>query len=99
MNAPVRLTDTTLRDGSHAVKHQFSVAQVRAVAAGLDTAGVEVIEVTHGDGLDGSSFNYGFSGTDELELDPRRGRDGDQGPDRRAAAAGAGHGAPSPRSV
>ncbi|BDY30166.1 4-hydroxy-2-oxovalerate aldolase [Mycolicibacterium mageritense] len=68
MNAPVRLTDTTLRDGSHAVKHQFSVAQVRAVAAGLDTAGVEVIEVTHGDGLDGSSFNYGFSGTDELEL-------------------------------
>ncbi|WP_066903867.1 4-hydroxy-2-oxovalerate aldolase [Mycolicibacterium houstonense] len=68
MNAPVRLTDTTLRDGSHAVKHQFSVAQVRAVAAGLDAAGVEVIEVTHGDGLDGSSFNYGFSGTDELEL-------------------------------
>ncbi|MGV0676268.1 4-hydroxy-2-oxovalerate aldolase [Mycolicibacterium fortuitum] len=68
MNTPVRLTDTTLRDGSHAVKHQFSVAQVRAVAAGLDAAGVEVIEVTHGDGLDGSSFNYGFSGTDELEL-------------------------------
>lgn len=68
MNTPIRLTDTTLRDGSHAVKHQFSVAQVRAVAAGLDAAGIEVIEVTHGDGLDGSSFNYGFSGTDELEL-------------------------------
>ncbi|MGB8408148.1 MAG: 4-hydroxy-2-oxovalerate aldolase [Mycobacterium sp.] len=68
MNAPIRLTDTTLRDGSHAVKHQFSVAQVRAVAAGLDAAGIEVIEVTHGDGLDGSSFNYGFSGTDELDL-------------------------------
>ncbi|MUL46096.1 4-hydroxy-2-oxovalerate aldolase [Mycobacterium sp. CBMA293] len=68
MNAPIRLTDTTLRDGSHAVKHQFTVAQVRAVAAGLDAAGIEVIEVTHGDGLDGSSFNYGFSGTDELEL-------------------------------
>lgn len=68
MNAPIRLTDTTLRDGSHAVKYEFSVAQVRAVAAGLDAAGIEVIEVTHGDGLDGSSFNYGFSGTDELEL-------------------------------
>jgi len=68
MNAPVRLTDTTLRDGSHAVKHQFTTAQVRDVVAGLDAAGIEIIEVTHGDGLSGSTFNYGFSGTDELTL-------------------------------
>ncbi len=68
MSAPIRLTDTTLRDGSHAVKHQFSVSQVRDIVAGLDDAGVQVIEVTHGDGLAGSSFNYGFSGTAELEL-------------------------------
>jgi 4-hydroxy 2-oxovalerate aldolase len=68
MNAPVRLTDTTLRDGSHAVRHQFSVIEVRDVVAGLDDAGIEVIEVSHGDGLAGSSFNYGFSGTDEMEL-------------------------------
>jgi 4-hydroxy 2-oxovalerate aldolase len=68
MNAPVRLTDTTLRDGSHAVAHQFTREQVRDVVAGLDAAGMPVIEVTHGDGLAGSSFNYGFSGTDEIEL-------------------------------
>lgn len=64
----VRITDTTLRDGSHAVSHRFTVPQVRTVVRALDDAGVEVIEVSHGDGLGGSSFNYGFSTTPELEL-------------------------------
>jgi 4-hydroxy 2-oxovalerate aldolase len=68
MTPHVQLTDTTLRDGSHAVRHKFSCAQVHDIVAALDAAGVEVIEVSHGDGLAGSSFNYGFSGTDELEL-------------------------------
>ncbi|WP_232667042.1 4-hydroxy-2-oxovalerate aldolase [Pseudonocardia sp. TRM90224] len=64
----VRITDTTLRDGSHAMSHRFTEAQVRDTVRALDRAGVEVIEVSHGDGLGGSSFNYGFSGTDELTL-------------------------------
>ncbi|AXV06694.1 4-hydroxy-2-oxovalerate aldolase [Euzebya pacifica] len=63
-----RLTDSTLRDGSHAVHHQFTAGQVRSVVVALDKAGVPVIEVTHGDGLGGSSFNYGFSGTREMDL-------------------------------
>ena len=64
----VRLTDTTLRDGSHAMRHRFTVQQVRDIVRALDEANIEVIEVTHGDGLGGSSFNYGFSLVDTFEL-------------------------------
>lgn len=64
----VRLTDTCLRDGSHAKRHQFTVDHVRSIVAALDRVGVPVIEVTHGDGLGGSTYNYGFSRVDELEL-------------------------------
>ena len=64
----LRITDSTLRDGSHAMSHQFTEEQVRGVVSALDRAGVQVIEVTHGDGLGGSSFNYGFSLVDELDL-------------------------------
>ena len=64
----IRVTDSTLRDGSHAVHHRFSQADVRRVVAALDRARVPVIEVTHGDGLGGSSFTYGLSGTDERIL-------------------------------
>jgi 4-hydroxy 2-oxovalerate aldolase len=64
----LRITDSTLRDGSHAMAHRFTEEQVRATVHALDAAGVEVIEVSHGDGLGGSSFNYGFSAADEIDL-------------------------------
>lgn len=50
---PPRVTDTTLRDGSHAIRHQFTREHVRGVVSALDRAGVPVLEVTHGDGLGG----------------------------------------------
>ena len=64
----VRLTDSSLRDGSHAKGHQFSAQMVRDIVGGLDSAGMPVIEVTHGDGLGGSSFNSGFGLEDERTL-------------------------------
>jgi len=64
----VRVTDSSLRDGSHAIRHQFTVEDVRSIVAALDDAGVPVIEVTHGDGLGGSSFNYGFSLVPDQDL-------------------------------
>lgn len=63
-----RVTDSSLRDGSHAKRHQFTTDDVRTAVAALDAAGVPVIEVTHGDGLGGSSFTYGISRVDEREL-------------------------------
>lgn len=64
----IHVVDTTLRDGSHAVSHSISPDQVRAVASRLDDSGVFMIEVAHGDGISGSSYNYGFGKFKELDL-------------------------------
>ena len=64
----VYVTEVALRDGSHAIRHQFTVEQVSNIVKALDEANVPYIEVAHGDGLGGSSLQYGFSLTDEMKL-------------------------------
>lgn len=68
MTKNLTVLEVALRDGSHAIQHQYTVEQVRDITKGLDDANVPYIEVSHGDGIGGSSVQYGFSKVSDIEL-------------------------------
>ena len=66
--AEILISDPTLRDGNHAVKHQLSAQQIRSYAAAANAARIPIVEVGHGNGLGASSLQVGQAALSDREM-------------------------------
>ena len=65
----VLISDPSLRDGNHAIRHSLKSEQIAAYCKAADLAGVPIVEVGHGNGIGASSLQLGESAcSDELML-------------------------------
>lgn len=62
-NQLIRISDPSLRDGNHAVAHQLSAENIASYCKAADAAGVDIVEVGHGNGLGASSLQLGEAKT------------------------------------
>jgi 4-hydroxy 2-oxovalerate aldolase len=73
MNKNILISDPTLRDGNHAVRHQLRKNDFASYCKAADSAGVPIVEVGHGNGLGASSMLVGeCSLSDEVILSTAR---------------------------
>lgn len=73
MSKKILISDPTLRDGNHAVRHQISADSFASYCKAADRAGVPIVEVGHGNGLGASSLLVGECAiSDELILTTAR---------------------------
>ncbi len=62
------VSDPTLRDGNHAVRHQITKEQVKAYCQAADLAGIPIVEVGHGNGIGASSLQLGLAKCSDEEM-------------------------------
>ncbi len=68
MSKEITVVEVALRDGSHVVQHQYTTKQIVEITKGLNKTKIPYIEISHGDGIGGSSIQYGFSKEKDIEL-------------------------------
>lgn len=68
MSKEITVVEVALRDGSHVIQHQYTTEQIVEITKGLNKTKIPYIDISHGDGLGGSSIQYGFSKEKDIEL-------------------------------
>ena len=62
------ITDSSLRDGNHSVKHTINLDSIKRYCQAADKAGIPIVEVGHGNGLGASSILIGPATYTDAEM-------------------------------
>ena len=67
-NKKIIISDATLRDGNHAIRHQINKKQLEIYCKAAEKAGIDIVEVGHGNGVGASSIQVGLSNLSDLKM-------------------------------